>query len=903
MPDDPLQPKRRKETTEQIVKRLTARIAAGELHLRSELAETLLRAAQESALKEKFADALDSINEAVNVLRQLVKEGQHELNTFIGRGLLFRAALTRFHKGPEAGLLAFNEAIKYLMEENISDDPAAQNELAVALMTKADVLIEPLGAYAAAQSSQEQAAAIWQRLVDLGGREFRIPLINALTACGDSKVQNGDIAGAILALQRAAEYAEECMEEGENAAQPFLVQALLKLTRLYEQSGNMDKAFETVRTSIRTVNKLIAAGFEQAGMMFTALYLEHGMLYEKIRKIPEALAEFDRCRQVFADMYRQQQWGDTESYMIRTGMANVLMCRGNMLAELNRFDEAADAYEESVWQYQCASDMKQPRYDPTFISYSIGVVQLNHANMLVVQGKIKEGVQLMEQAVKALRRRYDSGHTEVLANVAAGYRKMANIWQLLRDTTHVFVWFNKLIRLLESAVDDGKIEFRGELAFAYRQRSALWDEIRLPESSLEDIYKAKRLFRTIADEDRETADIHNAKVQWGELMLAAAVILVKTERTEKALQFLHEEIADIVRFYEEGNEHVIIDVLMGYSQFADFAETFVKRAAATDYPADKTKTVLISALEYCRRGIVLSQKKMPDVSKNLFAQLFLTMKTALFYKMSGTFAGMLKKYEEAGICFASSVDHWKSLLSGLERVKAKDKFEAAEQGKPMLVWSVPGTGSDPYQDRYLFYMQELRITMQMWAKACLQCSRKESAERLFREENEMTREMYRNGLPNADRYLIMSLLKHAELALFLLPPEEAAALPEEALDLLRKRFESGDIDTEDYHVMRQLLDVYAVIIRPKLFHHAKQTADIVSAVMDGIKNFPPPEMWIELCKRLELPCKFRQATPELKEEIYSLQQRLIEKYPHWETVPKLKRYRESVTKKRISQNG
>jgi tetratricopeptide (TPR) repeat protein len=899
MSNDPFQPKRRKETTEQTIKRLQARIAGGDDHLRSDLAEVLLQSAQEAAGHEQLDTALRRIDEALKVVRQLVQEGHYELKIFIGRALLFRAALTRFHVGAEAGVIAFNEVIRYFVEEGNPDDPAEQNELAVALMSKADVLMSPLGAYAAALAAQEQAAKIWQHLVNLGSEEFRLPLVNALTACGDSKAQSGDIENAIRDLRKAAEVAQDGVESGDNAAQPLLVQALLKLTRHYEQTGNLDKAFETIRESIRTVNKLIDAGFDHARMMFTALYLELGMLYERIRNIPAALIEFDRCRDVFAEMFRSQHWGEVETYMIRTGMANVLMCRGNMLAELNRFDEAAAAYDESVWQYQSAAELPPAIADPTFITYSVGVVQLNHANMLVGQGKLTEAVELKGKAIDALRSRYKAGHTEILPNLIAAYRKMLGIRQLQKRPAAVFAWMNELVSTVEAAVDEGKLEFRIDLGILYRQRSALWEEHLELDDALDDVLRALRLFRTIADDNLDDPAVHKAKVQWAELMLIAATILVKQEKRDEAFEFLHKEIAEIVRFYEEGNEHIVVDVLLGYTQFAEFTETFVQKFAYRESERERIKKALDEGKGYCQSGISLCRKQFPpEVAKNLFAKLFFMMKTAVFYKMNGIFTGMQKDYEEAGKFFAVSVDHWRALLAGLENVKAKDKYDAAERGEPIPNWDIPGGADDPYQERYLFYTGELRQTMHLWAKSCLQSNRKEEAKQILLEENMLAREQVKAGVPNADRYLVMSLLKHAEYLVFTLPPDEVAAFYEETLELLQKRFESGDFDGEDYQVLKHVADIYSLFLRTeKLVDRTWRLVRIVSSVLENVPRFPPPELWLKLCKALDVICKFRQVSLPQRKEIYLLQQKLTARFPDYETFPKLKRYGESLEKK------
>ena len=882
---------RRNEPTDRTIKRLQARIASGDDHLRADLAEALLRAAQESALIENFDVSIRRIDEALKVIRQLVQEGQIELDIFVGRALLFRAAMTRFHKGPEAGVIAFNEAIRHLAAAGSDDDPQVQNELAVALMSRADILIEPLGAYAAALASQEQAAKIWRHLLNHGNLEFRQPLIGALLSCSDSKVQNGDPESAIHDLKEAVEVAEEGVEDGDIGIQPLFVQTLLKLARLYDEEGDMDNAFETVRSAIGTVKKLIDGGVEQARMMFTTLYLHLGMLYEKVRDSESALAELDRCRDVYAEIFREQNWSASESFIFRTGLANVLMCRGNMLADLKRYPEAEQAYEESVWQYQQTAEHGLPEDgDETLIPYSIAVVQLNHANLLLAQDKFEEAIALKTQALDALKRRMDAGHDEILPNFLAACRKLIGIRQWQNNTEEVFELMNGMIGILEKAVDDGKLEYRTDLALSYRQRSIQWDELRRYSETMEDSMRALRMFRTVADDDRDLSDVHVAKVQWSELLHQIAVSSVKLGNPEAAFNFLKKEIADVVRFCEEGNDFVAVDLLLAYTQYINFAETLGLHLDELKYPEKKFLLRLQEVQDRCRHGIELSQRKQNEPTKNLIAKLFFMMKTAFFYKAEGQLYRLLHDDEQACKSFETSIERWYQLLGGLENLKAKDRYDAAEKGQPIPDWDIPGGSDDPYQDRYIFYINELRETMQVGAKAYLACGRKKDAENLFVKENALTRELAQNGVENADRFLIVSITTHARTLAPHSPVKKTKKLWDEALRALQKRFESGDIVAEDFWVLKRVLKDYQDFLREKdLFEDASQIAENTTALLETVQTFPPPPLWMEVCMVLELHA-MDGGSPADVLNICKRHRKLLKRHPEFKTDKILKRY-------------
>jgi hypothetical protein len=877
--------------TDRTIKRLQARIAGGAEHLRTDLAEALMRAAQESALEERFDISLKRIDEALQVIRQLVKEGQFELDIFVGRALLFRAAMTRFHKGPEAGVNAFNEAIQHLAHAGSDDDPQVQNELAVALMSKADILIDPLGAYAAALASQEQAAKIWRRLLHHGNPEFRHPLVSALLSCSDSKIQNGDPESAIVDLKEAAAIAEEGVEDGEMSIQPLFVQTLLKLARLYDEEGEIDKAFETVRSAVRTVKKLIDGGVDQARMMFTTLYLHLGMLYEKRQDSESALAEFDRCRDVYAEIFREQHWDATESYVFRTGLANVQMCRGNMLVDLQRYPEAEQAFEESVWQYQQAGEHRPPNDDDeTLIPYSIGVVQLNHANLLLTQDKIDEAVALKTKALEALKRRMDAGHDEILPNFLSANRKLISVRQMQEDVRQVLLLMNDMIGILEKVVDDGKLEYRIDLAMSYRQRSIQWDELRDAKTSRKDAMRALQIFRTIADDDRDLAEVHIAKVQWSELLHQLAVLDVKQDKSDNAFEFLKEEIADVVRFYEEGNDFVAVDLLLAYTQYMHFTEVFGAHFSELKYPEEKFNQRLQEVQDCCRHGIEVSQRKQNGPANNLIAKLFFMMKNAFFYKAEGQLYRLLKNHEQACKSFETSIERWYLLLGGLENLKAKDRYDAAEKGEPIPDWDIPGEADDPYHDRYVFYINELRETMQVGAKAYTACNRLEDAASLFEKENTLTRELVQNGIDNADRFLIVSLTTHAKNLIQYYPAEKTIQLYDEALQTLRQRFVGGDIVAEDFWMLKRVVKDYLDFLQENhLVENVIKILETITTLLEAVQTFPPQPLWMEVCMVLESHPNFK-VSPEECLNRYKRHRKLLKRHAEYKTSKILKRY-------------
>jgi tetratricopeptide (TPR) repeat protein len=926
--------RRRNEPPEEAVKRLRARIEDGDVHLKPELAEALMQSAQRAAEGEQFGVAIKRVEDALNLLNDIVKEGGIEFQDAIGRCLLFRAAIMRFNRGAEAGVVAFNDAIRHFTEVGDPNNPMSQNELAVALMNKADILINSLGAYSAAVAAQDQAARIWQRLFDSGSIEFRQPLISTLIACGESKIQSGDRETALEDFKNAADTARDGVADEDNACYPLLVQALLKLAKLYEQVGDILHAFETVRESIRTVKKLIADGDSPAQVMLTTLYLQHGMLYEKIGNTAAALTEFDHCRNVYIEVFRHDDWVLPGNFILRTGMANVSMCRGNMLADLGRFNEAAAAFEESVWQYQQAAEFQlQGGEDATFIPYSIGVVQLNHANMLVSQGKLEEAVAMKEEALEALKKRMEAGHEEILPNLLSAYRKMIGIRQMQNDEEEVFLWLDELLGMLELAVDEGRLEFRTDLAVSYHQRSIIHEANKDFIEAERDVFRAIRLFRAVADEDVDKPEVHVAKIQWAETLEHAAVLRTRQNRIAEAFDLLRKGIENVVSFLEEGNDWVVVDVLLGYTQFVDFVEALVKSSNFTNLPLKEEREKMPDhivkrlerlamidpkkdelpdgvtehtpdnfiawmkeAQEYCRAGIELCQKKLEQPTDNLTEKMFFQMKIAFFHKVSGALYHLAEEDEKACIEFEKATNQWTVLLDGLENLKAKDRYYAAEAGETVSQsdLGIPGVSGDPYLDRYLYYINEYRQTVQRWANVCLTLKHFEESEKLYKQENDFTRDLMKKGVPTADRMLVTSLTAYANSISEIFTPDKVTPLYDEALNVMQNLISAGESVPEDLFVKKQVYVAYALYLQKvNKTDKARKVMGEFAGILESVEEFPPAELWLELCQSLNVHEKWYTDPKQLKGVRFA-QKKLVTKYPDYSLNPPLKNYVEML---------
>ncbi|MDR0705893.1 MAG: hypothetical protein LBF88_13045 [Planctomycetaceae bacterium] len=916
------------ETPEEAVVRLRAKIAAGEFYLKPELAKVLLLSAQNSAVNRQFEDAIFRVDEAIEIVEKLVEYDQDEFQMFLIPCFLFRATITLFHRGAEAGLVALNEAIRYFIEKTDRNNPVTQNGLAMALANKAKILIHPLGAYSAAIAAQEQAVNIWRRLTHIDGSEYRLQLIPALLTSGDLKIQSGDAGKALPDFQEAFETVHQGITDGANELYPILIQALLKLTKLYEQLGNLPQAFSSLRKSIQIVRNLVADGESQAKIMLTTLYLQHGMLLERRGNIAAALEEFDRCRDVYYEILRQNEMPLAGNYALRIGLANVLMHRGTILTTMKRYDEASTSFEDSVQQYQYATEFRpEDDEDETFIPYSIGIVRLNLANMLVAQGKLEDALVMKEKALPTLHQRLEAGYDEILPNLIAAYRRMIGILQILGKSEQAFILINGSMKILESVVDDGKLEFRDELASIYRLRCTLWEEQDDLSAAEKDAIRAMRLFRSIADEEADSTNIHVAKIRWSEVLEYTAVLQTRQHRLGDAMILFQNAMDDVVGLFNDGNKLAVFDVLLAYSQFANFVEiilrssnfseevmsdgnlpeTIVRRLkrlsemdsdhlpeSVTQHEPEDFQSWLDMAMDVCTKGIKLIRKQQSNSEKQNINQFF-CVKSAFFHKTRATFFMLMNKPEQACEEWAFAVEQWELLLLHLNKLKAQHKYFAAEAGESD--WSISEEDlEEPEQNSYNYYADELRRALQYWANTCITIKRFTEAEHLFDREINLARDLIRQEIPDADRCLTHSLINYAKVSGDVFDTMRPLLLFDEARKLIRERFRNSEMTSDDYFMFRRVHLSYALFLfkRGKT-DNAMELMNDYAKDIETIHEFPSPETWLELCQVLDIRVYWQTDPVQLK-TLRTQQRKLLTQHPEFNSNKQLREWDEKLVK-------
>ncbi|MDR1290621.1 MAG: tetratricopeptide repeat protein [Planctomycetaceae bacterium] len=959
---------RQRETLDEAVRRLRGELASGESHVRPELAELLLRQSHFAAESTRVDDAVRLVNESISIIDELVSEGQYEFRLSVVRCKMFKAVLVRIQKGVEMSLQEYNDIVRYINENIPPDDVNGLNMLAITLMNKSDIL-SGIGANAASVAAQEQAAGIWGKLVNLGSYEFRSPLITALLALGNTHVQMGALAAGLADYQRGLSFIRDGIErrlfEDETDYTGYLIQMLMNISRLVDRFGNTRDAISYVNEAIDTIVGIITSGQPQILPILTGLYQHRGILLEKEGNHLAALDDFERARDIYRQSLRQGHLGSPADYVVRTGLANVLMCCANIYVNLRRTTDAEATYDEAVRMYQQAAEFRPVGdNDETFIPYSIGIIRLNYANMLVDQERFSEAITLQEQAIAELRGRYEKGHSEILPNLISAYRKMAGVQRSLLDFPAVFATLDELVKLLEAAIDHGDFEFRSELAMAFALRSVVHRELHETDAAIDNIVRAMHLFRAISEDDIEVPETPWSKLQWGESLAEIARLYFSKEKFVEGFDFFRKQIDIPYPEEEVNNRSRLFDLLFGYSQYVEFVAKFAQNNLNRALTKEKLRGVLDGAIDIANRGIELVLKFDPTIPKTLkkgvlngnesekidqqnnidqsvnksvdqsldqsisqnvdhaketkettvketttkevsakneknnksisdpIVRLFFFMKYTFFHQLRGYLYQEIGETELAVRDYEESFVGWITLIEDLDKLflqrqyyvreleamramEAEHQFDGNyfENIKSMAEMERRVPPTDFFDDRWRYYVSELRGMLQRWALLELSNGKIDRAGAVYRLDVNLARDMVRRKITNSDRFLVVSLLSYAKAMDVSGEIDESYQAFTEVLDLMLNRLSFLDCCLEDYEMFRHIMLAFSSFLGRN--DHADQVKGLLENYVGSLENFklqlPDWQQWQELC-----------SLPEIKSVSEEFKQRcsnLLKKHP------------------------
>ena len=122
------------------------------------------------------------------------------------------------------------------------------------------------------------------------------------------------------------------------------------------------------------------------------------------------------------------------------------------------------------------------------------------------------------------------------------------------------------------------------------------------------------------------------------------------------------------------------------------------------------------------------------------------------------------------------------------------------------------------------------------------------------------------------------------------PVEKTIQLYEEALQVLQKRFEGGDVVPEDFWVLKRICKEYLEFLREKnKFEEASRISENTTVLLEAAQTFPPPNLWMEACMVLEMHA-IDGTSPEDILNICKRHRKLLKRHPEFKENKNLKRY-------------
>ena len=202
-----------------------------------------------------------------------------------------------------------------------------------------------------------------------------------LIDAGQASLRAGDMGRAFAFYERALEILQEMPASAER--EESIAVARIYLSNALRRLGKLSLAERELRTALRSVDRLPAAMKAQALFSLANLHADQGDLF---------LAELEAER---AEALARAEGLDLLSAHILHTLARVLADRGQVLAAIERYRDAASFY-----------DRCEDHYEATRVRINIGVC-------FVSMGKSREGIRLLRES---LADSHSKGHRRLEAH-------------------------------------------------------------------------------------------------------------------------------------------------------------------------------------------------------------------------------------------------------------------------------------------------------------------------------------------------------------------------------------------------------------------------------------------------------------------------------------------------------
>ncbi len=692
------------------------------------------------------------------------------------------------------------------------------------------------------------------------------------------------------------------MLDGDPAFHPPFLKSLIKIAHLSEELSDLPIAFQSIQNAIEHGEQLLENDPAQWEKAFGAILMMRGQLYEKISMSEKALADYDRCLTLYEESTLAQNLDNpSQLFLHKNEVAHMTMCRANMLADLSRYEESAKAFETAAGIYSEALLLASGNEkDEGVVRYSISILQLNHANMLIAQNKYEEAIAIHEQAIETLLDHYRK-EPEVLPNVHTAHRKIINLFLSLNKHDEALQWMERHKILLEKNVDEGHLEYQMDLASLLYREAASLSKLDQSEKAQKLFLRALGLFRLLADEDETNRAAHTAKMHWAETLDRLAREFARHGHFSDAFDLFQNTIETILKRFSESPRQFIFDLILAYSYYLTLLSDILNDADTTISPAARQGGLELAVKE-SQKSLEYATHYLETLTEDDAIRALLRTKIASFFFLRGSFLSLAKKWPEAELAYSSAAQHWESLRNELEQKRFEQEYyerearaqQQAGERAGMTVIEVPGAlPPELFFERLSFFSNELRQTYQHWTEVLLQRERPLEACAVFEKELALSRKMATHKAYQPHRFLVVSLLNFTRNMESHLSAGKTQELFEEARDWICERFKATDLADDDFVLCKFAHLDFALFLKRKGEEQA--ALSILSQFATLLENcviFPSCTVWIFACRTWDDPQLLEHGI-EI-EGAKTLQLRLLERHPDFVHDQELQEYGQSL---------
>lgn len=355
----------------------------------------------------KFTEATSEFDKAIEILKDLVTNGQSELAydlalAYGNKGNSIHA-LGRFYEAA----IEYDKTIEILKDLVTSTRSEPANDLATAYLNKGNTLLF-LGKFNEAIKEYEKAIEIRKALVENGRGELENELAIVYLNKGVALDSLGKLNDAIREYEKAIEIRKALVENGQGELENELAMVYGNKGVSLKNLGKLDEAIEEYDKSITILKGLVENGHEELANDLATAYGNKGVALDNLGKLNEAIKEHDKAIDI-----RKALVGNGHSELAH-GLATIYGNKGVSLKRIGKLDEAIEEYNKSI---TILKDLVENRHDE--LASQLAMTYLNKGNTLLQLGELKETNETYSEAIKLFEETFQRGEVQNLVKLAA----------------------------------------------------------------------------------------------------------------------------------------------------------------------------------------------------------------------------------------------------------------------------------------------------------------------------------------------------------------------------------------------------------------------------------------------------------------------------------------------------